>query len=175
MCQALGRGVARSKRKAMLWLRKAAENGHTQSSSQLAAHMYGDHPYAREVGHLEEAAGFATPPRITEAHDVPPDVLTSVVHWLGKGGHTPADMFSALNKMRRLALEGGAYCRNEGCEVVGQLKDFKVCPQCKHARYCGAACQKQDWTTGGHRETCGLRETYRDPCSVVLYSPNSVE
>ena len=42
-----------------------------------------------------------------------------------------------------------------GCEVVGHLKDFKVCPQCKTARYCGDACQKQDWTTGGHKKTCG--------------------
>jgi hypothetical protein len=28
-------------------------------------------------------------------------------------------------------------------------------PQCKTARYCGDACQKQDWTTGGHKEKCG--------------------
>jgi len=59
ICLALGRGVTRSKRKAMQWLRKAAENGHTQSSSQLAAHMYGDHPYAREVGHVEEEEATA--------------------------------------------------------------------------------------------------------------------
>jgi hypothetical protein len=32
---------------------------------------------------------------------------------------------------------------------VGHLKDFKVCPQCKTARYCGAACQKEDWTAVG--------------------------
>jgi hypothetical protein len=38
---------------------------------------------------------------------------------------------------------------------LGHLKDFKVCPQCKGARYCGDACQKQDWTVGRHKETCG--------------------
>jgi TPR repeat protein len=53
-CQALGRGVTRSKRKAMQWLRKAAESGHTHSCSRLATRMYGDHPYAREVGHVGE-------------------------------------------------------------------------------------------------------------------------
>jgi len=56
---------------------------------------------------------------------------------------------------RSFALEGAKYCCNDGCEVVGQLKDFKVCPQCKTARYCGDACQKEDWTTGGHKATCG--------------------
>jgi hypothetical protein len=47
------------------------------------------------------------------------------------------------------------YCQNEACEVVGRLKDFKVCPQCKTARYCGDACQKEDWTTGEHKGKCG--------------------
>jgi hypothetical protein len=32
------------------------------------------------------------------------------------------------------ALKGAPYCVNEGCTVVGHLKDFKVCPQCKTAR-----------------------------------------
>jgi len=61
----------------------------------------------------------------------------------------------ALDRLRVEALEGRKYCHNDGCDVVGQLKDFKVCPQCKTARYCGDACQKQDWTTGGHKATCG--------------------
>ena len=39
--------------------------------------------------------------------------------------------------------------------VVGLLKEFKVCPQCKTARYCGESCQKQDWNAGGHKTTCG--------------------
>ena len=90
-----------------------------------------------------------------QVHDVPTDVLAGILHWLRKGGHTPVVMLLVLDKLRGRALEGGPYCRNEGCEVVGHLKDFKVCPQCKHARYCGGVCQKQDWTTGGHRETCG--------------------
>jgi hypothetical protein len=59
ICLAVRCGVARSKRKAMQWMRKAAENGHTQSSSQLAAHVYGDHPYAREVGHVGEVEEIA--------------------------------------------------------------------------------------------------------------------
>jgi hypothetical protein len=39
--------------------------------------------------------------------------------------------------------------------VIGHLKEFKVCPQCKTARYCGDACQKLDWHSGGHKATCG--------------------
>jgi len=111
-----------------------------------------DHPYAREIGHVGEATGVAAPAGVMEGHDVPPDVLTGVVHWLRKGGYNPIDK---LDVVRREALEGSKYCHNDGCEVVGVLKDFKVCPQCKTARYCGDACQKQDWTTGGHKATCG--------------------
>jgi hypothetical protein len=95
----------------------------------MAAFMYGDFPYAREVGHVEDAAGAAASIGEMEVlHDVPPDVLASVLHWLHKGGYD---------------------------KVVGHPKDFKVCPLCKIARYCGEACQKQDWTTGGHKGQCG--------------------
>ena len=118
--------------------------------------MYADRPYAREVGHVVEVAGAATSAGVMEGHDVPPDVLTGVVHWLRKGGAGGGhDLVLNLDVYRRGALEGVKYCYNDGCEVVGQLKDFKVCPQCRMARYCGDACQKQDWTTGGHKATCG--------------------
>jgi len=85
--QALGRGVTRSKRRAMQWMRKAAENGHAQACLQLAGRMYGDEPYAREVGHVGEADVVATSAGSTEGHDVPSDVMTGVSHWLRKGGH----------------------------------------------------------------------------------------
>jgi hypothetical protein len=114
--------------------------------------MYADRPHARKVGHVMEAAGVATPAGVMEGHDVPPDVLTTVIHWLRKGRH---DVVQKLTNCRIRASEGVPYCYNDGCEVVGQLKDFKLCPQCRTARYCGAACQKQDWTTGGHKATCG--------------------
>jgi len=136
----------------MAWTRKPAEIGDAGSCYELAIDMYADKPYAREVGHVGEPARDATSVGDMEGHDVPPDVLTEVVHWLLKGKCDPVE---ALDGMRRRALEGDTYCRNEGCEVVGHLKDFKVCPQCKNARYCGAACQKQDWITGGHKAGCG--------------------
>jgi hypothetical protein len=150
--QTLGRGVTRSKQNSRRWMRKAAENGHAVACLTLSGHMYLDFPYARKVGRVGEAAGIAAPVWVMDGHDVPPDVLTSVVHWLRKGGHSPVDV---LEQFRREAREGGNYCVNDGCEVVGLLKAFKVCPQCKIARYCGDACQKQDWTTGGHKEKCG--------------------
>jgi len=156
---AVGRGVTRSKRRALQWMRKAAENGRAEACVTLATRMYMDAPYAREVGHVGESGGVATPAGVMEVHDVPPDVLTGVVYWLQKGcvtgHHTVSDK---LEGCRRAALDGGRFCRNEGCEVAGLLKDFKVCPQCKDARYCGAACQKQDWTTAGHKEKCGKIE-----------------
>jgi len=160
-----GRGVTRSKRRAMHWMRKAAENGRHEASMTLAAFMYMDMPYAREVGHVGEAAGVATPSGVREGHDVPPDVLTGVVYWLQKGCVTGQYYSSdTLDGYRRRALEGAMYCRNDRCEVVGQLKDFKVCPQCKIARYCGDACQKQDWTAGGHKGLCGK---FEDQCTDV--------
>jgi hypothetical protein len=138
--------------------------GHAKASSQLAAKMYADTPYAREVGHVGEAtaaqlpAGAATPAGVMEGHDVPPDVLNSVVYWMRKfcnTGQRSKILSEELNGCRNRALLGAKYCANEGCEVEGHLKDFKVCPQCKTARYCGDECQKQDWIAGGHRETCG--------------------
>ena len=156
ICQALGRGVTRSKRQAMRCKRKAAENGHTKSCLQLASAMYIDEPYAREVGLVGVAAGVATSAGVMEGHDVPPEVVTGVLHWLRKGCVTDQrNPLGALEMLRRIAMEGAKYCCNDGCEVVGQLKDIKVCPQCKTTRYCGDACQKEDWTTGGHKLACG--------------------
>jgi len=127
--------------------------------------MYGDQPYAREVGHVEEAAGVATSVGVMEGHNIPPDVMTGVLHWVRKGCATGQhDPLALLDGIRSMALEGAKYCRNEGCEVVGHLKEFKVCPQCKTARYCGDACQKQDWTSGGHKEKCGTFLYTRRSC-----------
>jgi hypothetical protein len=125
--------------------------------------MYADAPNAREAGHVGKAAGVAMSAGITEGHDVPPDVMTSVLHWLQKGGYNTLD---TLDIYRRGTVEGGRFCNNDGCEVVGQYKDFKLCPQCKTARYCGDACQKQDWTTGGHKESCGkfIVSKFGDKC-----------
>jgi hypothetical protein len=41
--------------------------------------MYGDDPYAREVGHVGDAVGVAASTEFMEGHNVPPDVLTGVV------------------------------------------------------------------------------------------------
>ena len=101
---------------------------------------------------MAEAAGAATSAGVMQGHEVPSDVLTSVVHWLRKGSHDPV---LNLDVYRSAALQGSKFCYNDGCEVMGQLKDFKVCPQCRMARYCSDVCQKQDWTTGGHKATCG--------------------
>jgi len=156
---ALGCGVARSKQTAMRWMRTAADTGDPNACGDLANWMYADRPYARDVGRVGEAAGIAASAGIMEGHDVPPDVLTGVVHWMRKGGD---DTVAALEEIRTEAMHGALYCWREGCEVVGHLKDFKVCPQCKTARYCGDECQKVDWTTGGHNHKCGTLAAYNN-------------
>jgi TPR repeat protein len=151
-------GVTRSKRRAMQWRRKAADKGVVESCIKLANCMYAGLPHAREVGHVEvEATGVAMSAAEMEGHDhVPPEVLTSVVHWLRKGCVTAQrDPLDCLEELRRRAVEGAAYCDNDGCEVVGHIKDFKVCLRCKYARYCSDACQKHAWTAGEHKATCG--------------------
>jgi TPR repeat protein len=110
ICQALGRGVTRSKRMAITWVRKSAENGIARSCLQLAVRMYADQPYAREVGRVGEATGVASFAEVMEGHDVPPDVLASVVHWLRKGGHDLRELAGC----RRRAMEGSKYCYNGG-------------------------------------------------------------
>jgi hypothetical protein len=126
--QALRRGVTRSKRRAMQWWRKAAENGLARACLQLAIAMYVNSPYAREVGHVgedaarvvvdvdvgEDVARVVTLAEVMEAHDVPADVLTGVIHWLQKGGHNAV---AELDTLRREALEGAKYCSNVGCEA----------------------------------------------------------
>ena len=42
-----------------------------------------------------------------------------------------------------------------GCEAAGGGDADAQYLAGKTARYCGDVCQKQDWTTGGHRVTCG--------------------
>ena len=148
ICPALGRGVTRSKRRAMQWLRRAAELGHAMAYLKLAAVMYADWPYAREVGHVDvgEATGAATPAGVMEGHDVPPDVLTSVVYWMRKFCVTGQRTLSEeLDGCRMWALLGDKYCVNEGCEVNGHLKDFKVC---RSARPPGTAATRVRNRTG---------------------------
>ena len=115
---------------------------------------------ARFLG--SSAWGVPTSAGVTEALDPPPDVMTSVLHWVRKGCaagpcalNPSGNPLDVLVTFRLGAIFGAAYCYNDGCEVMGHLKEFKVCPQCKTARYCGAACQNQDWTTGRHQEMCG--------------------
>ena len=160
ICQALARGVTRSKQRAMRWMRKAADIGNPDACFHLANDIYADLPYAREIGLVPALAGLATPAGVMEVHDVSSDVLTSVVHWLRQScatGQRGLSLNEELDVLRRKALEGAKYCYTDGCQFMGQLqlKDFKYCPQCKTARYCSAACQKEDWTTGGHKEKCG--------------------
>ena len=114
ICQALGRGVTRSKQMAMRWARKGAENGDANACLELAGHIYMDYPYACEVGRVGQAAGVATSVGGMEGHDVLTDVLTDVAHWLRNGGHTAVEM---LNDLRLMALEGAGTAKTMGVRV----------------------------------------------------------
>ena len=50
ICQALGRGVTRSKRRALQWLRKSAENGHTDACFSLPARSTETSPTPARLG-----------------------------------------------------------------------------------------------------------------------------
>jgi len=140
---------------------KAAESGRTGSALCLAQCMFGDKPHAREVGHVAEAAGVATSAGVMEGHDVPPEVMASVVHWLRRGQHNVLDELASIRgRVQEGLMNGFKCCYNDECEAaVVYLKDFQICPRCKTARYCGEACQRHDWHIGGHKETCGIVAT----------------
>ena len=123
----------------MQWLRRAADNGHELGCPHLAMLMYIDRPHARDAGRVVENTGDAALAMFKplEGHDdVPPHVLADVLYWL----RSLNDPVKRLGMFRVMALEGiEGLCCNEGCEVKGQLKDFKVCVKCKSVRYCSVA------------------------------------
>ena len=155
--------VYRSKELSMAWRRCAAESAHPAACLQLAARMYTDTPYARIVGFVEDTTEVPLPHGFDIFHIVPPDfdlppaVLIDVVYWLQKGHcyHNDSELFHLLFEFRRAIEEGMPYCDNEGCKVVGNLKEFKVCPQCKTVRFCSKKCFEEHWTKGDHKTSCG--------------------
>jgi TPR repeat protein len=136
-------GVARSKRRALQWRRKAADKGVVDSCARLARDMYRDMPHAREVGLVEvEATGVTMSAADMEGHDVPAEVLKSVVYWLQKwcvtGGPTPLDYLEA-EEGRRRSGGGGCVLRqrrvrgrgpSEGLQGVPAVQDRPVLLRC---------------------------------------------
>nr|GAT47923.1 predicted protein [Mycena chlorophos] len=47
-------------------------------------------------------------------------------------------------------------CDNTTCSKVGLEAEFKRCSGCSWTVYCCAACQKTDWSSGGHKQGCAL-------------------
>jgi hypothetical protein len=124
--QTLGRGVTRSKRQTLQWTRKAAENGRADACLHLAGHMYGDQPYAREVGHVSDAAGITTSAGAMWGHDVPTDVMTGVLHWLRQGGHDADDNYQRITSYD---CAGGSVLpqqRVRGCGTSGGLHSLSA-------------------------------------------------
>jgi len=179
----VGRGVVRSKQFALMALRKAAENGKASACTTLARAMYINQPYARTVGLIEDV--LAKTMCSTDVHTTTmANILWGdIEHSLGDPNKTPTDGFvyasivewfkraelagaglgtTAFLEMSQIASVGDRYCCNVGCEVVGHRQDFKICPKCKFYRCSGSACQKADWTAGGHRDACCTHQSNFD-------------
>ncbi|KAF7289817.1 MYND-type domain-containing protein [Mycena indigotica] len=45
-------------------------------------------------------------------------------------------------------------CDGLQCIVVGEKRRFRQCTGCNYRLYCSVPCQRSDWTTGNHRNTC---------------------
>jgi len=72
-----------------------------------------------------------------------------------------------LDVFRRVAQEGHTYCVNEECEVVGQLKEFKVCPQCKTARYCATRARNRIGMRVGTRKHVAPARLTKSPSTAI--------
>jgi len=93
--------------RSLRWTRNAAESGQTPACLKLAACVYADRLYAREVGHVGEAAGVAASAWAPEGHNVPPEVLTDVLHWLRKGCRQGLELVHFSAQLERIAWDRG--------------------------------------------------------------------
>jgi TPR repeat protein len=179
----IGNGVERSKKFVVAWNRNAADAGSVAAANWLAMAMYLDLPYARRLG---KVIALEPSQALRAKHGaLPKRVLASVIWWLQPqepivrtvspsiprmeetdertrllsiDPDATLLISSALDMLYENAHAGTRFCHNIGCGVIGPLKAFKVCPQCKTARYCGPECQKHDWNAGEHKRTCGTWE-----------------
>jgi len=53
-------------------------------------------------------------------------------------------------------LDSVSFCCNLQCDTRWEKSSKKqmVCSRCRTASYCSKKCQKSDWVTGGHKESC---------------------
>jgi hypothetical protein len=164
-----GRGVTRSKQQSLQNLRRAADLGNLESCHTFATQMYLDMPYARKIGHIlpssvsqslyDTTSILATSLINSQRYEVPKDVLISVMVWMHRAKLKP--IIAHLHMLRDTACDGGRYCNNPTCIKLGKLQDFKACPLCKTARYCGSECQTIDWNEGRHKFICRTVEQER--------------
>ncbi|KAJ7652431.1 hypothetical protein DFH06DRAFT_535848 [Mycena polygramma] len=50
-------------------------------------------------------------------------------------------------------------CENMKCNRICEKVHFRRCSGCQSAYYCSAQCQRSDWSSGGHRESCALNRS----------------
>ncbi|KAF7329182.1 MYND-type domain-containing protein [Mycena kentingensis (nom. inval.)] len=66
--------------------------------------------------------------------------------------------------LRDLEVEGmhwRAACDNTSCATIRYKEQLRTCAGCKVRLYCSRNCQRCDWISGGHRETCTLARRVR--------------
>lgn len=80
---------------------------------------------------------------------LPPDVVSDPTRW-----SCCAEAFVTVHGQRLLRGCGSLACVNLAGTLDSML-ETSLCTGCRRTRYCGAACQRADWGTGGHGRVCG--------------------
>lgn len=124
-----------------------------------------DEALALHSHRVEEAAGDLNSSSTTSAtkdldddhDDAPPDLESTYEspRWRPRNNHDNNDDGDDRGLLPRTAppneMTPCAHCSAPGAK--------QVCSGCRRAAYCGPACQRLAWTTGGHREACSnIRE-----------------
>jgi TPR repeat protein len=166
-CQG-GGYITRDRFKSLEFSRKAADAGVYKACCHLAFGMYLGSKYFRTIGLIDlpspggsswvfiklfEVASALAELYIKDGHDIPKDVMTSILLWLHRGEVKNDSVSQTLNAFKEASTVGSEFCYNDNCTVKGLLKQFKVCPNCRTAHYCSRACQKDDWVE--HKKVCG--------------------
>ena len=138
-----GQGVAQDFKAALVWYRKAADQGHAEAQFNLGA------MYANGQG-------------------VPQSIPTALI-WVQKAAaQGNASALEALPKLKSMSGDASAsspesppekpaasspLCASCGAESGPGAAALKPCSRCKAVSYCGKECQRAHWKAG-HKAAC---------------------
>jgi hypothetical protein len=76
--------------------------------------------------------------------------------------------FADARYFHDISKEKPSFESSEVCDWCSEHVAISTCGRCGSRRYCGRACQAQDWRDGGHRLSCKARAASDLPCRVYL-------